>query len=99
MAVGIGPGVAGEKTRQKIAIGKCGLVSKSNHDQVKRRDHIEALLFRPNGGNEILGAAGVELVAIDGQLQIRNALESGDRRRPVQPEANPVSRIGHVPRK
>ena len=96
MGVGVGPGVTGEKTGQEIAIGKGGLISKSDHDEVEGGYHIEALLFRPDAGNEIAWAAGIELIAVDGQLQDGNGLEPGHRRRAVKPEADPISRIGSV---
>ena len=94
MRIGMGPSC--EQPGQKIAVGEGGFGAKSDHDHIERRDHVEALLFRSDGGDEIPGAAGVELVAIDGQLQDGDGLQARIRWRPVQPKAHAISRIGPV---
>lgn len=94
MAMRVGLGMASEEPGEKIAVGESGFVTEADDDEVEGGYHIETLLFRADGGDEIAWAVGIELVAVNGQLQKFDRLESGIGRGTVEPKTDSVSGIG-----
>jgi hypothetical protein len=90
----VGVGLAGEEAGEEIAVGEGGFLAEADDDEIKGGDHVEALLFGADGGDEIARAAGVELVAIDGELENLDRLELGIRWRAIEPKAEAVGGIG-----
>lgn len=94
MLIGMRP--AGEEARKEIAVGERFAIGEADDDQVLGRNHVKHLVARAYGGDEIARAAGVELVAVDGELEDLDGLELRIGRRTIKPEAEAVGGIGFV---
>src|ERR1700692_3929474 len=89
-------GLAGQQPGQKIAVGKRRFLSEADNDQIQRRDDIKPLLAGADGGIKVRWAAGIDLVTVDGGLEIENGLGQRKRKRAIQPKTHPISGVGFM---
>ena len=83
----------GQQTGEKIAIGKRGVVGKTNDYQLLRRDDVEPLFSGAHGADEIARSAGIKLISIAGGQQVGDRLVTRAVLRRVEPKTEAIGGV------